>query len=201
MKGHRMPFRRSFALALLVATLAACGRSGEPTFVAGDLPGILLHPDEAPDGTRASTLGGRSDLDSFARDDAERRALVADGFVSGYAVYFPPESYFREQPHADTDVAYQAIAGLFEDADGAASSLRRYVEDLRSRQMTGAANVSAVGLGDEAFGLTGGAASDGSFLRVYAWRVSNLILVLVASGPVDERTALGLARTMDGRAG
>jgi hypothetical protein len=193
--------RRSFALTLLVTTLAACGRSEEPTFVAADLPGILLHPDEAPAGTRASTLGGRSDLDSFARDAAERGALLADGFVSGYVVYFPPESYFRKQPHADTDVSYQAIGGLFEDTDGAASSLHRYVEDLRARQMPGASDVSAAGLGDEAFGLTGGAASDGSFLRVYAWRVSNLILVLVASGPVDAQTALGLARTMDGRAG
>jgi hypothetical protein len=125
---------------------------------------------------------------------------VADGFVSGYVVFFPPESYFRKRPHADTDVAYQAIAGLFEDADGAASSLHRYVEDLRARQMTGASDVSAGGLGEEAFGLAGAASSDGSFLRVYAWRVSNLILVLVASGPVDEDTALRLARTMDDRA-
>jgi hypothetical protein len=197
-----MSMRRSFALVTLLATLlGACGRSEEPSFGADDLRPILLHPDEAPPGTRASTLGGRSDLDAFARDAAERDALVADGFVSGYVVYFPPESYFRHEPHADTDVAYQAIASVFESADGAASSLRRYVGDLRTRQMTGPAAISSGGLGDEAFGLAGGAASDGSFLRVYAWRVSNLILVLVASGPVDEGTALGLARTMDGRAG
>jgi hypothetical protein len=123
-----------------------------------------------------------------------------DGFVAGYVVYFPPESYFRQEPHADTDVAFQAIAGLFEDAEGATSSLHRYVEDLRSRQMTGATGVSGAGLGVEAFGLTGAAATDGSFLRIYAWRVSNVILVLVAAGPVDADTALSLARTMDARA-
>jgi hypothetical protein len=41
---------------------------------------------------------------------------------------------------------------------------------------------------------------DGSFVRVYAWRVSNVILVLVASGPVDADEAMALARTMDERA-
>jgi hypothetical protein len=184
-----------------VAMLVACDRSGDARFAADDLPRILLHADEAPDGTRAEpTAGGASDLDAFARDASERDALVADGFVSGYVVYFPPESYFRREPHADSDVAFQAIAGLFDDADGATSSLHRYVEDLRSRQMTGTTDVSGAGLGDEAFGLTGAAASDGSFLRIYAWRVSNVILVLVASGPVDEHTALALARTMDARA-
>jgi hypothetical protein len=196
-----MPIGRSFVLVTLFATLlGACGRSEKPSFGADDLRPILPQPDEAPRGTRASTLGGRSDLDAFARDAAERDALAADGFVSGYVVYFPPDSYFRHEPHADTDVAYQAIAGVFESADGAASSLRRYVGDLRTRQMTGAADISTGGLGDEAFGLAGGAASDGSFLRVYAWRISNLILVLVASGPADERTVLGLARAMDARA-
>jgi hypothetical protein len=191
---------RTLAVVALVALLGACDRAGERTFGADDLPVILPHPDDAPAGTRASTLGGPSDLDSFARDAAERDALVADGFVAAYAVYFPPESSFRREPHAEADVAFQAVAGVYENASGATSSLHRYVEDLRTRQMIGASDVSAGGLGDEAFGLAGAAASDGSFLRVYAWRVSNLILVLVASGPVHEETALGLARTMDGRA-
>jgi hypothetical protein len=195
-------FRRTLALVAVPALLAACVRSADARFAAEDLPRIVLRADEAPGGTRAETsLGGGRDLDAFARDEGERRALADDGFVSAYVVYFPPESYFRGEPHAETDVAFQAIAGLFDDADGAASSLERYVEDLRTRQMNGATDVSGGGLGDEAFGLTGAAASDGSFLRIYAWRTSNLILVLVASGPVAEDEAMALARTMDGRAG
>jgi hypothetical protein len=193
----------TFAAVVAVAALfVACDRSAAPTFAADDLPRILPHPDEAPDGTKAQlTLGGARDLDAFARDATERQALVGDGFVSAYVVYFPPESYFRQEPHAETDVAFQAIAGLFDDAEGASSSLARYVEDLRTRQMVDATDVSGQGLGDQAFGLTGAAASDGSFLRVYAWRTSNLILVLVASGPVAADTALDLARTIDTRAG
>jgi hypothetical protein len=192
----------SIAVVVLVLTVAACDRAAESRFAVDDLPSILPHADEAPDGTRAETrAGGARDLDAFARDETERRALADDGFVSAYVVYFPPESYFRHEPHADTDVAFQAIAGLFDDADGASSSLERYVLDLRTRQMRGATQVSGQGLGDESFGLAGAAASDGSFLRIYAWRRSNLILVLVASGPVAADTALGLARTMDRRAG
>jgi hypothetical protein len=192
---------RSIAVVVAVLMMAACDRAADPRFTVDDLPTILLHADEAPDGTRAETrAGGARDLDAFARDDAERQALADDGFVSAYVVYFPPESYFRHEQHAETDVAFQAIAGLFDDADGASSSLERYVEDLRSRQMRGATDVSGHGFGDESFGLAGAAASDGSFLRVYAWRTSNLILVLVASGPVAADTALGLARTMDRRA-
>jgi hypothetical protein len=210
------------AIVLAGALLAACDRSAgrdvspsagdrspavsssvvDARFAQADLPRILLHADEAPPGTRSNaSLAHASDLDSFAHDEAEREALVHDGFRSGYVVFFPPESYFRHEPHAVTDVAFQAIAGLFADADGASSSLRRFVEDLRTRQMIGSAEISAGGLGDEAFGLAGGVSLDGSFVRVYAWRVSNLILVLVASGPVAEEEAIRLARTMDERAG
>jgi hypothetical protein len=214
--------RRPILAVVLSVAVAACG-AGSPTsrpsagasrspaahgtrqpdaqFAPGDLAGIVPHAEEAPPGTGSDpSLAHASDLDSFARDEDERRALVADGFESGYVVYFPPLSYFRKEPHAPTDVAFQAIAGLFDDASGASSSLRRFVGDLRTRQMAGSARISGRGLGDAAFGLAGGAAIDGSFVRVYAWRVSNLILVLVASGPVAEEDALDLARTMDARA-
>jgi hypothetical protein len=190
---------RTIVLVALLTTVAACGHSTAPRFTADDLPRILLHPDEAPAGTRASTLGGPSDVDEFARDDTERRALIADGFVAGYVVYFPPESYFHHQPHAETDVAYQAIGGVFEDTRGAGASLRRYVEDLETRQMTDVVETPQNGLGEQSFALAGRAASDGSPLRVHAWRDGNLILVLIASGPVAAETALDLARTMDER--
>ncbi len=189
------------AIATAAASTAATAQPAEGRFSAEDLPRILLHADEAPPGTRSEpSLAHASDLDAFAHDVVEQQALLRDGFRSGYVVYFPPESYFRHEPHAVTDVAFEAIGGLFDDADGASSSLRRFVEDLRTRQMNGAAQISAGGLGDESFGLAGGASLDGSFVRVYAWRVSNVILVLVASGPVAEDKAMALARAMDRRA-
>jgi hypothetical protein len=188
------------ALVPLGALVGACGYGSPPAFTKADLPRIVLHADEAPPGTRMARLGGPRDLGGFAHDAAERAALTHDGFVSGYVVFFPPTSYFRHRPHVDTDVAFQVIAGLFEDADGASASLQRYVADLRSRQMEGVSDVPATALGGDAVGLVGFAVSDGSPLRVYAWRVRNLLLVLVASGPVDGGEALTLARTMNARA-
>jgi hypothetical protein len=187
-------------LGVLVALVAACGYGTPAEFTAADLPRIVLHADEAPPGTRIADLGGPRHLGGFAHDAAERAALRRDGFVAGYVVFFPPLSYFRHLPHADTDVAYQVIAGVFGDDDGASASLNRYVADLRTRQMEGVSDLSAPGLGDDAFALVGFAVSDGSPLRVYAWRVRNLLLALVASGPVDAGEALALARTMDDRA-
>jgi hypothetical protein len=191
---------RSLAVALLAVLLSTCGYGTPPAFTRADLQGIVLHADEAPPGTRMAKLGGPRELGAFAHDAAERAALRRDGFVGGYVEFFPPTSYFLHQPHADTDVAYQVIAGLFEDADGASTSLDRYVGDLRSRQMEGESEVPATSLGDDAVGLVGFAVSDGSPLRVYAWRVRNLLLVLVASGPVGGGQALALARTMNARA-
>jgi hypothetical protein len=186
---------------LLVVLAVSCGYGTPRPFTQRDLPRIVLHADEAPPGTRMAQLGGPRGLGGFSHDEAERAALRRDGFVSGYVVFFPPISYFRHRPHADDDVAYQVIAGLFASADGASSSLRRYVADLRGRQMEGESDLPATALGPDAVGLVGFAVADGSPLRVYAWSVRNLLLVLVASGPVDPAETLGLARTMNDRAG
>jgi hypothetical protein len=191
---------RTLAAALLAVLVSGCGYGTPPSFTRTDLPRIVLHADEAPPGTRIASLGGPRALGAFAHDAPERAALRRDGFVSGYVVFFPPTSYFRHEPHADTDIAFQVIAGLFEDAEGANASLTRYVADLRSRQMEGVSEVPATSLGDDGVGLVGFAVSDGSPLRVYAWDVRNLLLVLVASGPVDATEALALARTMNARA-
>ena len=60
----------------------------------------------------------------------------------------------------------QGIAGLFHDADGAGSSLERYVEDLRTRQIPGAIDIPADGLGDRSFGLRG-ETPDGSRVQIF----------------------------------
>jgi hypothetical protein len=93
----------------------------------------------------------------------------------------------------------QVIAGLFGAVEGARSSLDRYVEDLSTRQVPGAATESTEALGEEAVRLEG-QAPDGSPVIAYLWRVRNLVLVVAGSGPIDHAVVLGLARTMDARA-
>jgi hypothetical protein len=206
-------WRRSLAL-VLVLLAAACSSDAareapEPTVPADpsapaghpDLAELVLQADEAPEGTRqVEGVGGEQDLDTFARDADERAALVEDGFVAGYVSYFAPEAYFDpEEFVGKDDASYQVIAGLFEDADGASRSLHRFMGDLRDRQLDGAEEVGAPELGDESFGLTGRSARDGSDVSVLLWRDGNVLLVVVASGAVDEGTLARAARTMAAR--
>jgi hypothetical protein len=193
-------WRRGLAAGLAVVAIA-CSSSERGSFTAKQVPDIVLQADEAPEGTRAVVgAGGEQDLDTFAVDAAEREALVADGFVSGYVAYFAPEAYFDPEQFVDDDsISFQVIAGVFETADGASSSLRRFLGDLRDRQLAEAADVAVPELGDESYGLSGSSPADGSSLLVYLWRRDNLILVLSGSGPVEPATMLSAARTMADR--
>ena len=191
---------RALAILIAVATVA-CSR--QATFDREDVLGIVLRADEAPPGTRkVADAGGEQDLATFARDATERSALVADGFMSGYVSYFLPESYFASGGTLEPgSLAYQVIAGVFEDANGASRSLGRFMDDLRERQLEGAETIAAPDLGDESHGLSGRSATDGTEVVAFLWRRDNLILVLVGSGPVDRAAMTAAARTMAGRTG
>jgi hypothetical protein len=188
----------------VVLALGACSPGGEDPFGQDDLARIVLRADEAPEGTRkVAELGGPQDLEAFATSPAEREALVADGFVKGYVAYFAPDTYFAVSRPNDEELAaavsVQVIAGLFEGDEGARSSLRRYVEDLSTRQVPGAATEPWEGLGEEAFRLEG-RAPDGSPVIAYLWRVRNLVLVVAGSGPIRDAVVRELVRTVDKRA-
>jgi hypothetical protein len=76
--------------------------------------------------------------------------------------------------------------------------LRRYLADLRDRQLPGATPASAPALGDEAYRLDG-ANADGSAVTAVVWRRANLVLVVLGTSIAPTRT-LELARLMDTRA-
>ncbi len=195
-------WQRSLAAALAVVAIA-CSATEDGSFTTEQVPGIVLRSDEAPAGTRkVAGVGGEQDLDAFARDAAERAALVQDGFVSGYVAYFAPEAYFDPEALVGDDaISFQVVAGVFEAPAGASSSLRRFLGDLRTRQLEGATEVPVPGLGDESYGVSGRSPADGSALLVYLWRRANLILVLSGSGPVKTEAMLAAARAMADRAG
>ena len=93
---------------------------------------IVLGPDDAPDGTAyVDAVSGFQDLDAFARDDAERSHLVDDGFEVGHLALFFPAGHTdggAPEPLSNDSVIVQGMTGLFHDADGAESSLERYVQ-------------------------------------------------------------------------
>ena len=190
--------RRAAAIALAVAvTATAC--SGGPTFARADLPKIVLRASDAPSGTAfAPGFSGEQQIDAFATDANEARLLKADGFEIGYAsLFLPPRAMTGPVPPGSPFA--QGIAGLFAGADGASSALHRFVDDLRTRQVPGAKDLTAGALGDEAFALEG-TGSHGDHVVVFAWRLGNLVLAVTGSGNLSVTEVERLAHVVDGRA-
>jgi hypothetical protein len=194
-------------LAMLTATACTGGGDADDpdarAFTRADVETIVLGPDDAPDGTTyVEHASGFDDLDAFARDEVERGHLVDDGFQIGHvSLFLPPASATggpSSEPLTNDSVIVQGIAGLFRDADGAGSSLERYVDDLRTRQIPDAEDIPADGLGDQSFGLRG-ETPDGSRVQIFVWRIGNLLLAISGSGPLTVEQVRELADLVDGR--
>ncbi|MGZ5297223.1 MAG: hypothetical protein ACXWYT_09905 [Actinomycetota bacterium] len=207
---RRIVERRSVAVAALALSLAAgCHLGGgsatesEPgPYTRADVETIVLGPSDAPKGTSyVDSVSGFQDLRAFARDDVELVHLQEDGFQVGHLALFFPSGRAdggAPEPLTSHSMIVQGITGLFRDADGAERSLERYVQDLRSRQLPGAREVPAAGLGDTAFGLRG-KTPDGARVQMFVWRIGNLILAVSGGGPVDPAEVRALADLLDGR--
>jgi hypothetical protein len=207
----RIVARRSVAVAALAMLVAAgCHADGgtetmsEPgPFTRADVDAIVLGPSDAPQGTEyVDGVSGFQDLQGFARDDAELVHLQEDGFLVGHLSLFFPSGHAdgaAPEPLTNKSTIVQGITGLFHDSAGAARALERYAQDLRARQLPGARDVPAAGLGDTSFGLRG-KTPDGARVRMYVWRTGNLILALSATGPVDPAEVRALADLVNGRA-
>ena len=202
--------RRSLLMVVMSMLVAAGCHSADDRsvtargrFTRADLDAIVLRPSDAPKGTvYVRAASGFDDLAAFARDDVELAHLRDDGFEVGHLSLFLPLGHVNDgasKPLTNHSVIVQGIAGLFHDAVGAERSLERYVDDLRTRQLPAAHDVTPDGLGDRAFGLQG-ITPDGSRVLLYVWRVDNLILVVSGSGPIESVDVRALANLVNGRA-
>lgn len=201
--------RRSLAVGAVAALVATgCHLSGaRPVtppgrFTRTDVSAIVLQPSDALKGTTyVNVASGFQDLTTFARDDVELGHLRDDGFQIGDLSLFFPTSHANSAdptPLTNDSVIVQGIAGLFHDATGAERSLERYVDDLRSRQLLDVHDVASDGLGDRAFGLQG-TTPDGARVRIFVWRVDNLILAVIGSGPIARADVRTLADLVNSR--
>ena len=140
--------------------------------------------------------GGSADLEAFATSPAERRALWPT--TSSGVRRTSSETYFHHpssNAELEAAISVQVIAGLFEGGDGARSSLDRY---------GGPVHPAGARRRDRALGRPrrrsawrdGARRHDGI---AYLWRMGNLVLVVVGSGPIRDAVVLGLARTVDAR--
>jgi hypothetical protein len=170
-------------------------------FTAGDLASIVLGRGDTPDGTEfARPFSVDRTIDEFASDDEELTQLRQDRFVVGHITVFVPVGQLaHDAPPAEPGSPFvQGIAGVFETAAGADSSLRRYVANLRSFQLQHEVRISADRLGDSSEGLRGRAG--GEDVTVYAWRTANLLLVVSGSGTIAPEVVRTLADRVQRRA-
>lgn len=207
----RIVARRSVAVAALALLVAAgCHADGGSAtesergpFTRADVDAIVLGPSDAPEGTSyVDGISGLQDLQAFARDDVELAHLEEDGFQVGHLALFFPSGHADGgalESLTNHSTIVQGITGLFRDAAGAERALGRYVQDLRARQLPGARDVPAAGLGETSFGLRG-KTPDGARVQMYVWRTGNLILALSATGPVDPAEVRALADLVNARA-
>ncbi len=198
--------------ALLV--LAACTRSpstATPTehpsppigstgpFRPDDMASIELTPRDAPAGLGyVAAFSGDQDIVAFARDATEEQHLADDGFLSANGAVFVPADRVDGGKLTPRDPIVQSTVVVFSRGVGASSTLRRYVADVRDRQLTGTTAGAAPPLGDEAYRLDGTNA-DGSTVTVFAWRRGNLVLVVLGTSFPPAHT-LRLATLIDARA-
>ena len=170
-------------------------------FTAEDLSSIVLGRADTPRGTEfASPFSTDQTIDQFASDSEELTELRQDRFVMGHVSLFVPTGQLdHDAPPAEPGAIFvQGIAGVFETAAGADSSLRRYVANLRSFQLRNEVRIAAGGLGDSSEGLRG--RSDGEDVTVYAWRTANLLLVVSGSGTIAPEAVRALADLVQHRA-
>jgi hypothetical protein len=185
--------------ALLLVTMVACSHPSTPRYQPSDLAAIELRPEDAPAGLAyVPQFSGDQDLDAFARDDAERARLVADGFELGNGALFVPADRVSGGHLTARDPIVQGTVAVFARDEGASASLGRFLDDLRSRQLRGVTDGAPPALGDESYRLeaTNG---DGASVTVLGWRDANLVLVVIGTS-FAPASVESLARLVDGRA-
>ena len=168
-------------------------------FRPGDMASIELTPRDAPAGLGyVAAFSGDQDIVAFARDATEEQHLADDGFLSANGAVFVPADRVDGGKLTPRDPIVQSTVVVFSRGVGASSTLRRYVADVRDRQLTGATAGVVPPLGDEAYRLDGTNA-DGSAVTVFAWRRGNLVLVVLGTSFPSAHT-LRLATLVDERA-
>jgi hypothetical protein len=200
------------AVAALCLVLAACAEEArseadsEPRFhTAEDLPDIVLHADEAPEGTEfVEDASGSQDLERFWPTSCclGIQAQFEDaGFQTAQVAVF--EQPGRSADPVDTRPGWELVSSsavLFLTDEGAATAMDHWVEYYPSPVLE---PVSVRGLGEDAVGLAGSPSAPAERVYLYFWRYGRLVLALRAStgeGTVSLDQVRRLVDAIDARA-
>jgi hypothetical protein len=210
------PPRRSllpFVLVCLVLPGAAgCGReaisetgSEGRFYTADDLPDLVLHRDEAPEGTEfLKDRSGRRDLERFWPSSCCVGVQVQfeeAGFQTAHVALFERPGHSADP--VDTRPGWELVtssAVLFMTDEGAAEAMDMWIDHHRAPVLD---PVDVRGLGKHAVGLAGSPTSPAEQQYLYFWRRGRLLLALRAStgaGTVSVEQVHRLVDRMDARA-
>lgn len=183
--------KRVAVLAAVMLALAACS-GGEPTFVRDDLERLVLPPELAP--ARTTFVDGDSGfttLERLAEDEEEAAALEEAGFEAAYVNIFLDPKLFDEQDFDPSGSVAISFAMLFDSPEGATEGLRVIEADVRA-DSPGVEDRPTPGLGEDAFAVHGVLDPSEPPGFLFAWRVGNVVQILVAAGAegrIDENAA------------
>ena len=185
----------SGAAAFAALALAGCG-SGHKSFDKADLPRVVFAKSNAPPGTLYNVDNAGLGFLERERGNAELlRLLRPFGFVADAGSEFAGNQ---------TSIAYaESLAFLFKDPKGASKALAA-MHGAIAQVGQGVKDVTAPGLGDESWAVSGvffPKAPPGCF---FVWRKLNLVLAFTMSGSpsvVTESSARSYATKLEGRAG
>jgi hypothetical protein len=200
------------AVVLLVVATASCAgegtvaASGPPrTYSAVDLEGIVLRPDEGPEGTRfIESASGSMTLERFWPSSccpAQQIAFADAGFEAGHATLF--ERPGRSGEPIDTRPGYEQLssrAALFRSEFGASEAMAGWIEYQDAGELD---PLPDRGLGEDAEAFVGSPDAPAETVVLYVWRIGRLVLYLrasVGSGTVPVEQVRALADLMDRRA-
>lgn len=204
--------RLALAVSLLVATTVSCGAeervaaSGPPrTYSPADLEGIVLRPDEGPEGTRfVEGASGSMTLERFWPSSccpAQQLAFADAGFEAGHATLFERPGHSGEP--IDTRPGFEQVSSrtaLFRSEFGASEAMAGWIEYQDGGELD---TLPARGLGEEAEAFVGSPEAPAETVVLYVWRIGRLLLYLrasVGSGTVPVEQVRELAERMDRRA-
>jgi hypothetical protein len=197
---------------LVLPGAAGCGRqarsetaSEERFYTADDLPDLVLHRDEAPEGTDfLEDRSGHRNVEQFWPSSCCLGVQVQfeeAGFQTAQVAVFERPGHSADP--VDTRPGWELVSSsavLFMTEEGAAEAMDGWIDHHRAPVLD---PVDVRGLGEEAVGLAGSPTSPAEQQYLYFWRRGRLLLALRAStgaGTVSVEEVRRLVDGMDGRA-
>jgi hypothetical protein len=193
-------------LTCVLLAAVACGEEAEGGpppkrrfYTVEDLPAIVLHPNEAPQGTEfLDDVSGPRDLEDLWSSSCclgIQERFDKAGFQTAQVTVF--ERPGRSADPIDTRPGWELVSSsavLFLTEEGADSAMDEWIDYFRSPVLD---PVGVEGLGEDAVGMAGSPSAPAEQVYLYFWRHGRLVLVLRAIAGAETVPVEAVRRLVD----